>query len=214
MFRLLDAHFTGVTPAVFDRDLAEKNWAILLTDDARRIVGFSTLLATPAEHEGERLLVIYSGDTIVARDAWGTPALARGWIASVNRIRADFRDRRCYWLLITSGFRTYRFLPVFWREFYPRCDAPTPAHLQRLMHHLAQSRYGSAYDAATGIVRLPTPQPLRPGLAGVPVERLQDPHVAFFLERNPGHAAGDELVSLCEIADHNLTRAGQRMVRG
>jgi hypothetical protein len=38
--------------------------------------------------------------------------------------------------------------------------------------------------------------------------------VAFFAARNPGHAAGDELVSLCEIGEANLTPAGRRMVGG
>jgi hypothetical protein len=37
--------------------------------------------------------------------------------------------------------------------------------------------------------------------------------VRFFLERNPGHAAGDELVSLASLADDNLTPAARRMMR-
>ena len=41
---------------------------------------------------------------------------------------------------------------------------------------------------------------------------MNDPHVAFFLKRNPGHGDGDELVCLTELSDDNLTRAGRRMV--
>jgi hypothetical protein len=33
------------------------------------------------------------------------------------------------------------------------------------------------------------------------------------MERNPGHADGDELVCLAELSDANLTAAGRRMVR-
>jgi hypothetical protein len=40
---------------------------------------------------------------------------------------------------------------------------------------------------------------------------LCDPHVAFFLNRNPGWRRGDELVCLTEIAFENLTPAGRRM---
>jgi hypothetical protein len=55
---------------------------------------------------------------------------------------------------------------------------------------------------------------LKPHLAAVPDGRADNPHVRFFLERNPGHASGDELVCLTELSDANLTAAGVRMVRG
>ena len=37
------------------------------------------------------------------------------------------------------------------------------------------------------------------------------PIFSFFAQRNPGHAAGDELVCLTEIHPDNLTRAGRRV---
>ena len=211
MFALLAAHFEGVTRAQFAGDLAEKNWVLRLTRDGR-LVGFSTLLAYETEFEGERLAVIYSGDTIVAPEAWGGMTLPRAWIAAVNRVRATLAPARCVWLLLTSGFRTYRFLPVFWREFWPRCDAPTPVAPARLAAHLAREKFGGGFDAGSGIVRLPNPQRLRAGLNEVPAGRARDSHIAFFLARNPGHARGDELVCLTELTAENLTAAGRRMV--
>ena len=211
MFALLTRHFVGVTRAQFERDLADKNWVIELRRGGR-LVGFSTLLATASVFAGRPLTALYSGDTIVAPEAWGTPELSRTWIAAVNRLRADFPDRPCYWLLLTSGFRTYRFLPVFWREFHPRPAIPTPPGRQQLLEHLAAEHYGSLFDPATGLVRFPQPQRLRGPLAEVPAGRRSDPHVAFFLARNPGHAAGDELACLAEICESNLTAAGRRMV--
>ena len=76
--------------------------------------------------------MVYSGDTIVAPEAWGTTALARGWITAVNQLRERYPRGKYFWLLLTSGFRTYRFLPVFWREFFPRYDATTPTEHQAL----------------------------------------------------------------------------------
>jgi hypothetical protein len=40
------------------------------------------------------------------------------------------------------------------------------------------------------------------GLGGLAVLAV---YVAFFLSRNPGHAAGDELVCLTELSPANLT---------
>jgi len=118
MFLLLTAHFDGVTRAQFERDLSEKSHAILITRDGQ-LAGFSTLLVYETSFEQAPASVVYSGDTIVAPEAWGTTALPRAWIAAVNQLRATVPRGRYYWLLLTSGFRTYRFLPVFWREFFP-----------------------------------------------------------------------------------------------
>lgn len=114
-------------------------------------------------------------------------------------------------MLFTSGFRTYRFLPLFWRDFYPQYDLPTPETWQRILDELAAKKIGSQYNRLTGVVRFPRPQRLASILAGIPAGRLDDPHVAFFAIRNPMHAAGDELVCLCELTPQNLTAAGRRM---
>ena len=211
MFALLSRHFEGVTRAQFESDLAAKDWVIEIRHD-ERLVGFTTLRVTTAHFDGAPITVIYSGDTIVAPEAWGTPLLARAWIAGVNRIRAAFGGQRCFWLLLTSGFRTYRFLPVFWREFFPRFGRPTPAGMHQLLVQLAGEGYGSQFDRTSGIVRFAQPQRLRGSLASVPNGRDANPHVAFFLARNPGHSRGDELVCVTEISAANLTAAGRRMV--
>jgi hypothetical protein len=133
-------------------------------------------------------------------------------VAGVNALRGALPAGRCFWLLLTSGFRTYRFLPVFWREFFPRFDAPTPAATQRLLDQLARDRFGAQFDPRAGVVRFTRPQPLRVGLEQVPAGRANDPHVAFFITRNPGHSRGDELVCLTELCPGNLTAAGRRMM--
>lgn len=211
MFGLLACHFEGVTRAQFERDLAEKSWVILLRRDAR-LVGFSTLLAYGSCFENELVSVVCSGDTIVAPEAWGSTGLARSWIACVNQLREHYPAGKYYWLLLTSGFRTYRFLPVFWREFHPRFDVLMPPERKRLLDHLARERFGAQYDSARGVVRFTQPQQLRNGLNTVSAGRAADPHIGFFLSRNPEHSLGDELVCLTELSDDNLTRAGRRMV--
>ena len=211
MFALLDGYFAGVTRAQFAADLAEKSHVILL-ENAGRLVGFSTLLVYETIHRGEPVTVVYSGDTIVAPEAWQSPVLARAWIATVNDLRREHPHGRYYWLLLTSGFRTYRFLPIFWREYFPSSHQPTPPDMQDLLDQLAGEKFGHAYDPARGVVRFTRPQRLRPALAALPAGRATDPHVAFFLARNPAHLDGDELVCVTELTEANLTAAGRRMV--
>jgi hypothetical protein len=221
MEELLASHFEGVTHAAFTRDLDEKNWVVLL-EERGRLAGFTTLLTYDSSAAGEPIAVVYSGDTIVERGAWGSAALPQSWIAAVRALHegcpgaAARPRRRLFWLLLTSGFRTYRFLPVFWREFQPRPgeghagDAPALME-SSLLDALASERLGSSYRPELGIARFASPSVLAPDLREVPAGRLADPHVAFFLARNPGWVGGDELVCLTEIAETNLTAAGRRM---
>jgi hypothetical protein len=211
MLVLLQAHFEGVTPKSFERDLTQKTWALLL-EDGGQLRGFSTLHLWETKPPGEPpCTVVYSGDTIVERGGWGSAALPRTWIAAVRKLREHYPLGRLWWLLLTSGFRTYRFLPVFWRDFWPRFDAATPPTEKARLAFLARELLGDLYLEEEGIVRFPEPQKLREGLDDIPEGRLADPHITFFLERNPGWREGDELVCLTEIAEGNLTRAGRRM---
>jgi hypothetical protein len=213
MFALLAAHFAGVDRSTFDADLAEKNWVILLEDEGQRLRGFSTLLIYRTRAAGPPVTVVYSGDTIVDRAWWGSPALPRTWVRAVRQMTPMEGSDDLYWLLLTSGYRTYRFLPVFFRSFYPRHDEETPPAAQAMLDDLAFERFGSQYDPPSGIVRFQRPQLLAPHLLEVPTGRAQDDHVRFFLTRNPGYVLGDELVCLTRIHDDNLSAAGRRMAR-
>lgn len=205
---LLMEHFDGVEEGQFAADLAEKSH-VLRVWKGDELVGFSTLLA----YRREGVNILYSGDTIMSPTCWNSPVLARGWIAMVLDLQEAMPPGRCLWLLLSAGFRTYRFLPVFWRRFWPRHDEAMPAEMMALSDAIALERFGDAFDADAGVVRFPRPHRLRDDLAEVPEWRGDDPHIGFFLKANPGWRAGDELVCLTEIDPSNLTRAGWRMVR-
>jgi hypothetical protein len=209
---LFAEHYELSCPDDFRRDLAEKDQVVLLRDEANdALQGFSTLATYTTTVQGREVGVVYSGDTIIRPAFWGTPALPSVWIKRVLALAATM-PQPVYWLLISSGYKSYRFLPVFYREFYPRFDCPTPADLQSVMNTLACERFGDQYNPVTGIVRFANGgTPLRAGVADVNEERQRNTHVRFFLERNPGHAQGDELVCLTQIAWENLTPAGRRM---
>jgi hypothetical protein len=212
MLLLFAEHYELACPDDFLRDLAAKDQVVLLRDEAScALQGFSTLATYTSRAQGREVGVVFSGDTIIRPAFWGTPALPSVWIKHVLALAAAM-PQPVYWLLISSGYKSYRFLPVFYREFYPRFDSPTPNELQAIIDMLACQRFGEQYRPASGIVRFANGgTPLRPGVAEVSTERERNAHVRFFLERNPGHAEGDELVCLTQISWENLTPAGQRM---
>ncbi|HZG66911.1 MAG TPA: hypothetical protein VEZ12_09220, partial [Herpetosiphonaceae bacterium] len=219
LYILLTRYFANVTRMQFEQDLAEKDRVILLTDGLTgQIQGFSTLMQLHILVDDHPVVAFFSGDTIVERAYWGESVLSRSWARYVFQQAAQIRravpEPRVYWFLICSGYKTYRFLPTFFREFYPAYDRPALPIVKRTLDRLAWLKFPSEYDAERGVVRLRQATPLRPEVATITEHLLANPHVAFFVAANPGHVDGDELACLTEIIPENLTPAGRRMLLG
>lgn len=214
MFALMDRHYENMSWPTFVADLAEKHWVILLIDRRTEgLCGFSTQMLLDAEAAGRPVKALFSGDTIVAREHWGDTALSHVWGRLALSLIDDMPGAELYWFLISKGYKTYRFLPLFFHEFYPRHEAPTPAWARTVIDSFAAAKFPADYDAAAGIIRAGHGKDrLRPGLADATAERRRDPHVRFFIEKNPGHARGDELCCVAPLTRDNFTRAAYRVI--
>jgi hypothetical protein len=214
MFSLFERYYDNVSRRVFIRDLDNKNWVVLLkSSHSNGIVGFSTLAFYQSLFKDQPVGVVYSGDTIIDRPFWGTPELPRTWLKTVLEVGAVY-PQPLYWLLISSGYKTYRYLSVFYKDFYPHYASPSGEEIKDLMEHLAKERFGDEYLPELGIVRFKDgATPLKNGVADVDQRRLKDPHVKFFVEQNPGYINGDELVCITVIDKGNLSPAGKRLLR-
>src|SRR5262245_55543967 len=214
MFELFDAHYLHATWAAFLRDLNEKQWAIVIEDETTgRLRGFSTQMLLKVAVGGDTARALFSGDTVIDRAAWGDQALARTWGRFALSLVDRFFPKPLYWFLISKGYKTYRFLPLFFHEFYPRWDDSTPEWAAKLIAACATHKFGAAFSAQTGLViGGPKKDRLRPGVADLTPQRLGDPHVQFFAERNPGFTHGDELCCLAPISRDNFTEAAWRVI--
>lgn len=202
LYRLYAAHYAPTSPTVFARDLGAKAYSIIVRDTTGRICGFSTVARLGVATSSGRIEVLFSGDTVVEQAYWGEQTVPFTWIEEAGRIKAEHSGRALYWLLITKGHRTFRYLPAF---AYSYCPGPDPA-LQTLRNEIAMQMFGDRFDAKTGVLNPDPdcPTALRPAFAGLDEARAANPNVQAFLRQNPGHARGEELVCLCELSAENL----------
>lgn len=210
MFALFAQYYDGVSRERFDRDLDGKDRALLL-EQGRELIGFTTLRCFDFTWRGESVSVVFSGDTIVARQHWGEQELARAWLRQIGRIARACGGKRLFWFLIVKGHRTYRYLPAFARGFVPAASGEAPAGLRDLRDALGEELFGPAFDAPSGLVRFAASHGHLASQWAEPSERertLRD--VAFFLAANPGYARGDELACLCELARDNMRPRARR----
>jgi len=201
MWALYRAHYERVDEHQFYSDLDDKHHAILLRDLAdQSLQGFTTLHVDRLEVDGTPYVIVFSGDTIIAEDYQGQSALHREFVRYIMRVALTSAGARVYWYLISKGYKTYLLLSRNFNEYWPRHDAATPDAMGRLLGEVARRRFGSSFDEASGCIVFEPPGPkLKGHVAPVSESAMRSPDVRFFVEKNPGHADGDELCCLGRV---------------
>jgi hypothetical protein len=205
MYCLYEQYYAASSIEHFRQDLEEKQYVIVLQDNNLVLRGFSTVALIDYNFNNQRQRAIYSGDTVIHHDYWGSQSLPLAWAHLAGSLKSENPSVPLYWLLIVKGHRTYRYLTLFSRRYYPSWRMNTPKETQDLMDYLAQQKFGDAYCHEKGIVRFERSHGhLREVWASTPEYLLNKPHVRYFLDRNPGFHRGDELVCLTELHEDNL----------
>lgn len=244
MYALFEAYYDCTSFALFAADLQEKSHVILFTDGtpdsdtmkSGTLCGFSTL--TLLQLPGADWRVLFSGDTIIDHAHWGEQALALEFCRFAGQIKASQPDLPLYWFLMSKGYRTYRYLHLFAREYWPgfandmgehslpaanattssnAATAATTANtasataLEAILHQVASSKFGAAWDRQAGLIRFPQSRgQLRADWAGVRENLRQRPEVAYFLNKNPRYAEGEELACITLLDESNLRSVARR----
>ncbi|MET4005137.1 hypothetical protein ALP78_02714 [Pseudomonas coronafaciens pv. striafaciens] len=212
MFEIYSACYQDTCRARFEQDLDDKTHCVVLRDTHDTIMGFTTLKLFEMSWDNQPCKFIFSGDTIITPEHWGSQQLAFAWSRLVGDLWRQAPDVPLYWFLICKGHRTYRYLRAMVLDYAPRAGHSTAPRVQALMDHLAYTRFGDAYDPATGVLSFKTPQGrLSAELALISENHAKLPEVEYFLQKNPGYAEGDELVCLCRLAPKNLRPLARRL---
>lgn len=213
-FALFRSAYENTSRERFERDLEEKQHVILLHDrESGALKGFSTVLVRDVSSDRGRTTVVFSGDTVIDREYWGQKQLQLAFarLLATLKLRAPWRPLR--WFLVSKGYRTYLLLANAFPRSVPRRDTPEDAAMRRLLDDLAAERFGAQYDRTAGVVRYATPhERVRGGVAPVTPEVLGNPHARFFIERNPGHAEGEELACLADVRLVDVARSAARFM--
>lgn len=214
MFHLLDAHFHNVQRENFEKDLATKDFVFLLQDpNEETLLGFSTqqLLKTA---KGER--VVFSGDTIVDPSAWRSVEFPRAWGLWMLNLLNQEPLLPLYWLLISKGHRTYRFLPTFFLDYSPSIHRGYTSHEKEIISDVGKTLFGENLvqnDQGYFFVRATNhSQFLREHLIDSNSDRLNHREITFFERINPDYFKGTELVCLLKFSVENMRPFCKRML--
>lgn len=195
MYGIFKAHYDHTDVETFMADLSKKDGAILLREqETGRIVGFSSIVTLPVGKNGSKGSGVFSGDTIVMPEYWGSRALHFAFIRHIIRLKLRKPTSPLFWLLISKGYKTYLLMANNFDRYYPhpeeRCEEFEP-----LVKSYCDKLFPGTYDPEKKVLDFgESAQRLRSGVAGVTDDLAREvPKVRFFQERNPTWNRGTEL---------------------
>jgi len=213
MLALMTRYYDGVCPGAFARDLAEKTHCILLQGPSGEVLGFSTQRVMALAVGGRTVHGVFSGDTIIHEDHWGSFDLHKTFAETFIPMAEAHDD--FYWFLISKGYKTYKMLPLFFQSYYPSHRQATPPEARAIMDAFGQAKYPGEYDAAAGvIVYRGEKDRLKPGFADIEPRHQKDEAIRFFQAVNPDHRRGNDLVCLASLKEANLKGTARRLFLG
>jgi len=202
--------YSNVNLENFISDLSEKNWMIRIVDNGK-LVGFSTQQLIELQINGKTTYFLFSGDTIVDPGYWNKNQLGGAFIHLFLHV-INIRKTPLYWFLITKGFRTYRFLPVFFKRFYPSYTSNNQ-DLKPLLDAVASHKFQDEYNPNTELVTYKSGKDRFDNkYAEIPESRRKSKNVNYFIKRNPEYSAGVELACITRLSKDSLTDAGIRLM--
>lgn len=213
MYELMDTFYDNMTKENFIKDLDEKDYCIVLRDEANKIWGFSTqqIVHIPL---GEKLIHgVFSGDTIIHKDYWGSPELFVVFAKFFFEFEEQYGD--FYWFLICKGYKTYRMLPTFFNTFYPNYKEETPKVIKDIIDAFGKYYSSEEYDEKTGVVCYRgIKDRLKEHVADITDARLRNKNIAFFVEKNPDYIKGNDIVCITKLSKSNLKKRMRRFLLG
>lgn len=198
MWAIFTKYYDSVSEDAFKADLNEKNYAILLVDQADGLIkGFSTAQVIQYQEGAKKAQVIYSGDTILEKEYWGSKVLHNTFLSLVLKLKLQKPFTPLYWFLISKGYKTFLLLAKNIKNHWPNMDGETPIYEKSLLQDLCHKKFAHSWKPELGVLKFERcPGKLKGEIAPITTKDLREPLIQFFVDKNPGHASGDELCCL------------------
>lgn len=205
MYELFGKYYANVDLDTFSRDMSRKTGVFLIQDlEQDRIVGFSTYVSMDMEVAGRKARGIFSGDTILEKQYWGSRALHAAFYKRVIREKLTRPFTPLYWLLISKGYRTYLLLANNLLDYYPHPRGRN-SHLEGFVRSYCETLFPGYYCEERKLLDFGEGyNHLREGMTPITPElRRKNEAIAFFEQRNPTWQRGTELpcIGVIRLAD-------------
>lgn len=215
MYAVFIQYYENVEMTTFLSDLSRKTGVFLIRRRGdRRIVGFSTMQSLMLPINGRTVRCVFSGDTIIEREYWGSRVLQAKFYLRMIREKLGNPFQPLYWLLISKGYKTYLLLANNFYHYYPD-PGGRYQHLRGVVDQYCDRLFPDYFDRDRGLLDFGDGyQFLRAEVADITPElRQSQPKIEFFEQVNPTWRRGTELPCVGQINLSCLARFAFRFLR-
>lgn len=205
MYFLFEKYYVDISYELFLEDLREKTHVMFIRNENSELVGFSTIFRKKMASVG-RGTFLYSGDTVIRQDYWGTKFLQKAFFYFILKTKIASPFEPVYWMLISKGFKTYMMMKRNFISCWPRREGPTPSHLKQVQDEFYKNKFGNSYHKDCDLIVFEQSKGAVKGdIAAPSADSKNDLDVQFFLKKNPNYSQGEELTCITEILWKDLT---------
>jgi hypothetical protein len=203
MHQVFLKYYNNADLETFLKDISKKQYVLLIKDrQSNTIVGFSTIALMNLTYKGKKVLGLFSGDTILEKEYWGSRRWQLTWGLFCLKLKLQNFRTPFFWLLISKGYKTYMLMANNFINYYPRIDKEDEA-LARVVDSYCDQLYPDFYVQCQRVLDFGEQyQNLQSHVAEICDDlRESQPKIRFFEERNPDWRRGTELpcVGIMEI---------------
>ncbi|OUR93682.1 hypothetical protein A9Q84_19660 [Halobacteriovorax marinus] len=203
LYNLYSLYYENVQLDQFTSDLLKKMKIIIMRNPKKEICGFSTITFFSLDDHPEKPYCIYSGDTIIHQDYWGTSALTIEFLKNIMLAKLQNPFKPVWWFLISKGYKTYLLLANNFHEYYPRVNVNTPSDKLNIIESLSEKIYPNCFSRETGIISFDDDNHERLKQFVAPITdqiTAKNKKIKFFQDSNPNWEKGDELACIGKVS--------------
>jgi hypothetical protein len=207
MYKVFSQYYENTSWEVFLHDLSKKTGAFILRNPAGRVVGFSTVMTCKVKVAGRSVNGVFSGDTIIEREYWGSRALQLEFFKFLIAEKVRHPLEPIYWFLISKGFKTYLLLANNFFTYFPHHEGQD-SYLGDIVDAYCEHMFPAYYNRERRILDFGHDySPLRGDVAEITDRmRADNPKIRFFEDRNPEWRRGTEMPCCGEIRWKDLLK--------
>ena len=202
MYALFSQYYHNTPFETFLNDLDKKTGVFIAkrhTD--QKVVGFSTATTFDVQVDGRPVRLLFSGDTVMAKEYWGHPAFRKAFFLWLLRERVKNPFIEMHWYLISMGYRTYLILANNFYHYYPNIDGDNP-HLKKVAQAASDHLFPQVLNHNSMLLEFGDQAcKLQEFVTPISDQERQVPKIAFFESRNPNWMQGSEMPCIGSL-DH------------
>lgn len=215
MYEIFRQYYGNTDLDTFLADMSRKTGVFMIRRRSdREIVGYSTVALMDLTLQGRKVKGVFSGDTIIEREYWGSRALVFSFFLYLVRVILRYPTTPVFWLLISKGYKTYLLLANNFFRFYPHPEGQYTEY-ESLVQEYADKLFPNCFDAERKVLDFGESYQFLIGDVAPITEEMRNryPRIAFFEQCNPDWQKGNELPCVGRIGISDSLRYVFRLTK-